>query len=305
MKLYGAGNAILHYRLKNELAQSQVCEGICTEMTLSRIETGERGVDALISETLLERLGKTGHCFEFLLNDEDYNYYILREKIIKARSKGSLQLAKELIAEYRSNMPDVHELHKQFALFQEALIMKAEDRAEKEVVEKLYEAINLTRGDFREQTKKLRLYSSIEIQIIYELFLYEDYTYEELSPIFRFVEMLYEEREKGKIMVPFISRLVRRYEDEEKWHDLHKITNRGIDFLINGRNYPHLTEFHLGNIKAEYQMYKNAADWINRRIELVEKCNAIYYMSMAIEDEDMMMQAERFCEEKLGCQITM
>lgn len=41
MKLYGIGNALLYYREQKHLSQAQVCEGICSEMTLSRIETAE------------------------------------------------------------------------------------------------------------------------------------------------------------------------------------------------------------------------------------------------------------------------
>ena len=304
MKLYGAGNAILHYRLKNELSQSQVCEGICLEMTLSRIETGEREFDSLISETLLGRLGKTTNRFEFLLNDEDYYYYRLREGIVTARKEQDFSQAKELIEEYKKNMPDVHELHKQFVLLQEALLMKAEGRSEEEIVGKLYEAINLTRGDFREPASKLRLFSPIEIQLIYELFMYEEYTFVELSSMFRFVDELYEESEKGKLMIPFMTRIAKRYENECNWYELYKITNKGIEFLVNGRFYPHLTEFHYWNMESEYHMSKNTDDWERKVSALIEKCNAIYYMSMTLEDEDMMMLAERFCEEKLGCQIT-
>lgn len=304
MKLYGIGNAVLHYRLKNKLSQLQVCEGICTEMTLSRIETGAREFDALISETLLGRLGKTANRFEFLLNDEDYYYYQLRENMITARKERDLLRAKALIDEYRSNMPDVHELHEQFVLFQEALLMKEEDKCEKEIVEKLYEAINLTREDFRDPTTKLRLYSPIEIQIIYELFLYEEYTFAELSAMFQFVDELYEESEKGNLMIPFMSKIAKRYADECNWYELYKITDEGIEFLTNGRYYLYLTEFHYWNMEAEYQMNKNADDWEMKRPALIERCNAIYYMSLTIEDKEMMMQAERFCEEKLGCQIT-
>ena len=71
MKLYGVGNALLHFREKNKISQIQLCEGICSLTTLSRIEIGEREFDSLISEILLSRLGKAASRYEFVLNEED------------------------------------------------------------------------------------------------------------------------------------------------------------------------------------------------------------------------------------------
>lgn len=71
VELLDVGSVVLYYREKRNLSQTQVCEGICNEMTMSRIETAGREFDSLISETLLERLGKTSNRFEFVLNDED------------------------------------------------------------------------------------------------------------------------------------------------------------------------------------------------------------------------------------------
>lgn len=41
MKLYGIGNALLYFREQMKLSQIQVCEEICSEMTMSRIERDE------------------------------------------------------------------------------------------------------------------------------------------------------------------------------------------------------------------------------------------------------------------------
>jgi hypothetical protein len=305
MKLYGVGNAVLHYREKSKLGQMQVCEGICNEMTMSRIETGEREFDSLISETLLSRLGKTTNRFEFLLNEEDYYYYILRENIQKAVGAGELESAKTYIEEYRKNIPDTHELHEQFLLFYEAMIMKAENKAVKDIVAHLYRAINLTRGDFLEPTQRLRLYSKFEIQIIYELLLYEEYSEERIDPMFRFVDELYDVEEKAAVFVPFLYYYGKKYKQDENWYELKKVTERAISYLQMGRTYSYITEFCFMKMLAEFHLYKQTDDWEEKRRSLVQRCNEIYYMSMTIDDVEMMEKAECFCKEQLGCQITM
>ena len=305
MELYGVGNVLLHYREKNEFLQIQVCEGICTEITLSRIEAGEREFDALISETLLSRLGKSTNRFEFVLNEEDYDYYILREKIEKTVGAFDTETAKLHIAEYRENSSFPHKLHEQFLLFYEAMIMKIEGKPKHDVVEQLYKAINLTRPDFLESETYFRLYSRLEIKIIYELLLYESFSYESLSGLLQFIDKMYDEEEKGIILIPFLYHYAQQYRQEEKWHKLEDITSRGIAYLQAGRTYAHLVEFQYMNLLAEYELHKNTAEWDAKRIELIHRCNAIYYMSMTIENFEIMKKAECFCKEQLGCQITM
>ena len=64
--------AISYFRQKKNLSLEQVCEGLCSVATLTRIEQGERSADSLLGTLLLERIGKEAEQFELLQNDEDY-----------------------------------------------------------------------------------------------------------------------------------------------------------------------------------------------------------------------------------------
>lgn len=305
MKLYGIGNALLYYREQKHLSQTQVCEGICPEMTLSRIETGEREFDSMISETLLERIGKTANRFEFVLNEEDYRLYELREKIKHYTNESDIEKTKECLKKYKNIMPENAVLHEQFVLYYEALIIEKENGSIQNVIRLLHEAINLTRPDYKEKTTKMILYSSMEINIIYRLFLYEDYTEEMLYPVIRFIEEMYDKEEKRDLLIPFYLFFVQRYEKEEKFYEMRRISDEAISLLQRGRSYLYLTEFHFYAVKAMYQLYKSTQEWEVKKQEIVERCNEIYYMSMIIEDKEMMEQVKQFCEENLECQITM
>lgn len=305
MKLYGIGNALLYYREKKHLSQNQVCEGICPEMTLSRIETGEREFDSMISETLLERIGKTANRFEFVLNNDDYVLYELREKVKQYTNEGNVEIAKEYLNRYKNIMPEDVILHEQFVLYYEALLLEKEGGKIEAVLKLLHDAINLTRPDYKDRTFKMILYSIMEINIIYHILIYEDYTEEMLYPVIRFVEEMYDEEKKIDVLTPFYLLFVQRYEKEEKFYEMKRISEKAISLLQRGRSYLHLTEFYFYVVKARYQLYKLVQDWETEKIELVELCNEIYYMSMAIEDDEMMKLIKQFCEEKLKCQITM
>ena len=187
MKLYGAGNAILYFRLKNDLSQLQVCEGICPEMTLSRIETGEREFDSLISETLLSRVGKTPARFEFVLNGEDYDLYKLREDIKNHIHQKNPARAQRCLNEYENIIPENQLLHRQFLLYHQAMVKKLEQRPSEEIMALLHQAIDMTRPDYKEKPKLMMLFSRMEVNIIYQLFLYENYSEDTLYSLLRLV----------------------------------------------------------------------------------------------------------------------
>lgn len=305
LKLYGVGNALLHYREKKGLSQTQVCEGICTEMTISRIETGEREFDSMISETLLSRVGKTAYRFEFVLNEEDYKLYELRENIEKFTKEGKVEAAKEKLHEYEDLTPSDSVLHKQFIVYYQALLMEREKWESKDIIKLFHEAIDLTRPDYKEKTYSLRLYSAMELKIIYHLFLYEHYEEEDLESVFRFVEEIYDEEEKRNVMLPFYLYLVKRYEEEENFHEMKRISGQAVSLILSGRSYLHLMDFYYYELWAEYELNKDIMTWKEKRKELFQRCNEIYYMSMAIDDADMMEKVKVFSEDKIGWQIIM
>ena len=66
------GVVLNYYRKKYKLRQEDVCSGICSIATFSRLEQGYREIDSLMGELLLGRIGKEVTLFETLLNEEDY-----------------------------------------------------------------------------------------------------------------------------------------------------------------------------------------------------------------------------------------
>ena len=81
MNINTVGEILGFYREKYSLKQSDVCAGICSVASLSKIENGSKEADSLTLETLLGRIGKEALQFEMILNDYDYSLWELRRKI--------------------------------------------------------------------------------------------------------------------------------------------------------------------------------------------------------------------------------
>jgi len=163
------GTAIQYFRETYHISQSKLCKGICSVSTLSRIEAGERDVDSLILETLLERLGKVPHHFELILNDFDYSAYMLREEIKKKINEKDIEGAKKLINEYDELTTGKGSPHKQFIMANRALLNELEGGEPKATIDLLMEAITCTVPDFNTNTISDYFLSITELNIILDI----------------------------------------------------------------------------------------------------------------------------------------
>lgn len=164
------GTAIQYFRETYYISQSKLCKGICSVSTLSRIEAGERNVDALILETLLERLGKVPHQFELILTDFDYNAYMCREEIKKKINQKDIEGARKLIDEYDKLTTDKGTPHKQFTMVSRALLNELEGGDPRTNINLLIEAICCTVPDFNTNNEITDYYLSVtELNIILDI----------------------------------------------------------------------------------------------------------------------------------------
>lgn len=84
-----------YYRKKYCLSQEEVCDGLCSVATLSRLEQGEREIDSLLGQALLGRLGKEVTLFETILNEEDLGLWKVRTAIENDVKKMNTKLQKK------------------------------------------------------------------------------------------------------------------------------------------------------------------------------------------------------------------
>ena len=103
-----------YYREKYDLRQEEICDGICSVTTLSRIEQGFRESDSLVVQTLLSRIGKEVTLFETIVNEEDYDLWKTRTEIEKLVERKQFAAAKKKINAYRKMMPEEETNHEQY-----------------------------------------------------------------------------------------------------------------------------------------------------------------------------------------------
>lgn len=163
------GSAIQYFRETLQISQNKLCKGICSVPTLSRIEAGERDVDALILETLLERLGKVPHQFELILTDFDYKAYMYREEIRKRINDKDTDRVHKLINKYDELTIGKGSPHKQFIIVSRALLNELKGEDPETTIDLLMEAISCTVPDFNTNEISDYFLSRTEFNIILDI----------------------------------------------------------------------------------------------------------------------------------------
>lgn len=169
MEINKIGSGIQYFRETYKISQSRLCRGLCSITTLSRIEAGERDVDSLLLEALLERLGKTPNQFELILSDTDYILYQKRQEIKSLIEAGNYVKAEGLLNMYMKETLLKGNVHKQFIVASRAKLNELCKGSAELTMDMLMEAISYTVPDFMANKIKDYYLSNNELNIIMEI----------------------------------------------------------------------------------------------------------------------------------------
>ena len=81
MGIYAVGEVIRRNRESIGMTQEELCDGICSVETLSRIENGRNTPSRANFERLMERMGKTGKKYLPFVRSKDIENHLLREEV--------------------------------------------------------------------------------------------------------------------------------------------------------------------------------------------------------------------------------
>ncbi len=163
------GSAIQYFRETLQISQGVLCKGLCSVATLSRIEAGERDVDSLLLETLLERLGRTPNQFELILTEFDYVIYQMREEIKRLINDRKHQTAAVMLKEYEKIAASKGNVHMQFIINCRALLNELDGGSADTTIDLFMEAILYTVPDFKTNEINDYFLSNSELHIIIDL----------------------------------------------------------------------------------------------------------------------------------------
>lgn len=158
------GEIIACEREQTEISEDKLCYGLCSRSYLHRVERGERSCEKILADALLQRMGVSSDKFSYILNVQEQDIIILKEKIVDAVDENREE-AYHLIAEYKKQTERKNALYRQFAMLAES-ILEWKNGGEAEVLkEKVLEAWNLTRRGKPIQKLKEQYLSYFEIAL--------------------------------------------------------------------------------------------------------------------------------------------
>lgn len=162
------------------LTQEQLCEGICTPATLSRIENGKQAPSYNRMNALLQRLGLPENRYYALITQQEMEIERLQKSIINYsirydRLEGEQKMqarhrAQMLLIELEGSMDKDDHITRQFVLRTKAILGREDDNyGLEEQREILFEAIRLTVPGFDEEEIGCKIYSLNELKIIIQI----------------------------------------------------------------------------------------------------------------------------------------
>lgn len=166
MGVYQIGEVIRKTREGLGITQEQLCDGICSVETLSRIENGKRAPSRTNFQALMERMGKCGEKFMPFVRSSDMEIIVkamdINIMLARHRDEETEILLKELLE--KINLRD--NVNRQFVEKTQALIDYDLGRITvKEKRERLIQALLYTVPNYKDRTLPVGIYSRHELMI--------------------------------------------------------------------------------------------------------------------------------------------
>lgn len=163
------GNYLKISREARGYSQKEVCYGICSDATYSRIEAGERVVDFIMMEAFFGRIKIEKFEYDFILDDVDFFAYEQRESIDVLVKKNAYQKAKEEIEAYEKKYGE-KDLHGQFLFFQKGCLERTKEEPDWEEAEGFFaKALAVTMPNYQKILDEKGILSNLELRCIIEI----------------------------------------------------------------------------------------------------------------------------------------
>ncbi|MDE5590945.1 MAG: helix-turn-helix domain-containing protein [Acetatifactor sp.] len=149
MRNNSLGDVIRSLRKKAGLSQEELADGICSPVSVSRIENGAQMPSGMVLEALLARLGTSTYqiCDIYYKSEKQQEFEQEAEEVSRLLSEGKLEDAKDCLARLESGAR-ADSLNLQCYLLLYASIKIYEGENSEEVLSILYDALAQTKASF-------------------------------------------------------------------------------------------------------------------------------------------------------------
>jgi transcriptional regulator with XRE-family HTH domain len=298
------GSAIQYFRESYHISQTKLCKGLCSVATLSRIEAGERDVDSLLLETLLERLGKTPNQFELILTDFDYELYHNREEIKKQIEDKNYNAAYALLNEYEQIVASKGTVHLQFIITSKALLNELRGGAVEDTIELFMEAITNTVPGFKTHEINDYYLSNSEMNIIVDVvqrMISVGITEIAKGILIQVLEYLdsHNSVEENNRLYPKVAVIASRLFLQEQ--DLNKaleMCNKGLESNKGSRKMDYLGELSFIKAQTTEGLLKAQKKWESSQKECLKLYLQAYYIFDFCEEPITAEKIKKYLEEE-------
>jgi len=301
---YTIGIAIKYFRQKYNISQGELCEGLCSVTTLSRIEVGERSGDVLLLQMLLERLGKSRNEFELIITDTDYELLKMRGEINQKIRDKSVRSAHELLKVYEKIANQEATVEKQFITRNKAFLYELEGGEAETVIKLLVEAISYTVPNLETKEIKDHYLGKTELNIIIDIIHRSislgkmAYTKEIIVKIMKYLD-LHNSIEADKELYPKLAVMAAGiFIQEEEIEKALEICNKGLIKCKGSRKLDFQGE--LAAIKAGIleTIYKKENKWEQNKKECLQYYLQAYYVYEFYEEYDKTEDLRKYLKEE-------
>ena len=166
MGVYQVGEVIKKTRESLGITQQELCEGICTVETLSRIENGKRSPSRSNFQALMERMGKCGEKYIPFIHSGDMDNIVKAMNINIMLARDKYEEAEEMLQELREKIDLKDKVNRQFIEKTQALIDYSLKRiSAKKRREILTKALQYTIPNYNNRILPVGIYSRHELMI--------------------------------------------------------------------------------------------------------------------------------------------
>lgn len=264
MEAYRIGEIIREERIRKRISQEELCFGICSVATLSRIENSAQNPSFKVREALLERLGHSTENLVIYAEDNEIRKHRLEDEIRAGivhwqEIDGLLERYGELIA-VRGTEDRLEEQFYKMAEAIQAFYTKAWEW--ERIREQLTEALQITMPGYQPgQIEGIRLLTATELQILNNIAL----TYakeEENEKAIHILQFLvyYLEKDRlnvespGKYYPVLLYNLVVILDRENRFKEIKRYTERGIAYCVGQSRLTCLAEHLFYRAKASHRL---------------------------------------------------
>lgn len=297
------GAAIQYFREFSGITQGELCKGLCSVATLSRIEAGERDADSLLLETLLERLGRMPNQFELILTDFDYLIYVNREEIKKQLNEKNVGKVEELLIEYERTASSKGNTHMQFIAYSKALMNDLHGGEVTETIDLLMEAISYTVPDFKAHMIKDYHLSSSELGIIIEIIQrmilagFTESAKDILEQILEYLELQSLSEENNRIYTKVIVLASKLYMQEDNIRKAGELCTKGLERGKGNRRIDYLGDLFYIKARTTEEILKQNGTWNTSNEECLKAYLQAYYAYSFCEEQTAADKIMKYLQE--------